>query len=128
MNLDQFLAVAKSHNLAFNKSKCICNTDTINLLGYCIKNGTLQPDPARIKTLQDLPSPNNRKEQQRVISLFAYYAQWIPQYSDKIKPLISNVVFSLTDKALLSFQNVKSDLINVSLEVIVALMWLRQLL
>ena len=91
---------------------------TIDLLGYRIKNGTLQPDPARVKTLQDLPSPNNRKEQQRVIGLFAYYAQWIPQYSDKIKPFISNVIFPLEDEALLSFQNLKSDLINVSLEVI----------
>ena len=118
MNLDRFLAVAKNHNLTFNESKCIYNTDTIDLLGYRIKNGTLQSDPARVKTLQDLPSPNNRKEQQRVIGLFAYYAQWIPQYSDKIKPLISNVIFPLADEALLSFQNLKSDLINVSLEVI----------
>ena len=118
VNLDRFLAVAKNHNLTFNESKCIYNTDTIDLLGYRIKNGTLQPDPARVKTLQDLPSPNNRKEQQRVIGLFAYYAQWIPQYSDKIKPLISNVIFPLADEALLSFQNLKSDLINVSLEVI----------
>ena len=114
MNLDQFLAVAKSLNLSFNESKSIYNTDTIDLLGYRIKNGTVQPDPARVKTLQNLPSPNNCKEQKRVISLFAYYAQWIPQYSDKIKPLISNVVFPLTDKALLSFQNLKSDLINIS--------------
>ena len=74
VNLDRFLAVAKNHNLTFNESKCIYNTDTIDLLGYRIKNGTLQPDPARVKTFQDLPSPNNRKEQQRVIGLFAYYA------------------------------------------------------
>ena len=66
------------------------------------------------KNFQDLPSQNNSKEQQGVIGLLAYYAQWIPQYCDKIKPLISNVVFPLTDKALLSFQNLKSDLINVS--------------
>ena len=70
VNLDRFLAVAKSHNLTFNESKCIYNTDTIDLLSYRIKNETLQPDPARIKTLQDLPSPKNRKEQQRVIGLF----------------------------------------------------------
>ena len=53
------------------------------LLSYCIKNGTLQPHPARVKTLQDLLSPNNRKEQQCVIGLFAHYPQWIPQYSAK---------------------------------------------
>ena len=31
-----------------------------------------------------------RKRQQRVIGLLAYYAQWISQYSDKSKPLITN--------------------------------------
>ena len=40
--------------------------------------------PARVKILQDLPLPNNHKEQQQVIGLFAYYMQWIPQYSTKL--------------------------------------------
>ena len=50
----------------------------------------MRPDPEQIKALQDLPPPKNNKEQQRTIGLFAYYAQWIFQYSDKIKPLLSN--------------------------------------
>ena len=62
-NLNRFLAVPKSLNLTFNESKYIYNTDAIDLLGYRIKNEILHPDPARLKTLQDLPSPNNCKEQ-----------------------------------------------------------------
>ena len=83
-NLAKFLAVAKDHSLTFNESKCNYNTDTVDLLGYHIKAGTLQPDPERVKTLQELPPPKNHKEQQRTIGLFAYYAQWISQYSDKL--------------------------------------------
>ena len=112
------MAVAKSHNLTFNESKCVYNTDTVDLLGYRITASTLQPDPERVKTLQELPSPKNHKEQQRVIGLFAYYAQWIAQYFDKIKPLIVNTIFSLRNEALSSFKNLKSELINVSLGVI----------
>ena len=33
INLAKFLAVAKSHNLTFNESKCVNNTDTVDLLG-----------------------------------------------------------------------------------------------
>ena len=108
------MAVAKSHNLTFNESKCVYNTDTVDLLGYRITAGTLQPDPERVKTLQELPSPKNHKEQQRVIGLFAYYAQWIAQYSDKIV----NTIFPLRNEALSSFKNLKSELINVSMGVI----------
>ena len=75
VNLANFLAVAKKHNLTFNDSKCVYNTDTADLLGYRIKAGTLKPDPTRVKSLQELPPPTNRQEQQRVIGLFAYYAQ-----------------------------------------------------
>ena len=118
VNLAKFLAVANEHNLTFNESKCVYSTDTIDLLGYRIQNGTLRPDLERIKALQDLPPPKNNKEQQRTVGLFAYYAQWIFQYSDKIKPLLSNNVFPLKGEALSSFNNLKSNLINVSLGVI----------
>jgi len=69
-NLAKFLEMAKQHNLTFNESKCVYNTDTVDLLGYRITAGTLQPDPERVKTLQELLSPKNHKEQQRVIGLF----------------------------------------------------------
>ena len=118
INLAKFLAVAKSHNLTFNESECVYNTDTVDLLGYRITAGTLQPDPERVKTLQELPSPKNHKEQQRIIGLFAYYAQWIAQYSNKIKPLIVNTIFPLRNEALSLFKNLKSELMNVSLGVI----------
>ena len=114
-NLAKFLAAAKDHNLTFNEPKCVYSTDTVDLLGYRIKAGTLQPDPERVKTLQELSPPKNHKEQQRVIGLFAYYAQWISQYSDKIKPLITNDVFPLRRDVLACFMKLKSDLVNVSL-------------
>ena len=113
VNLANFLAVAKKHNLTFNDSKCMYNTGTVDLLGYRIKAGTLKPDPITVKSLQELPPPTNRKEQQRVIGLFAYYAQWISHYSDKIKPLITKVTFPLKDEALTLFSNLKSEMINV---------------
>ena len=117
-NLAKFLTVAKDHSLTFNESKRTYNKDTVDLPCYRIKAVTLQPDPKRVKTLQELPPPKNHKEQQRIIGLFADYAQWISQYSDKIKPLITNNVFPLTNEVLASFLRLKSELVNVSLGVI----------
>ena len=112
------MSVAKTHNLTFNEAKCAYFTDTIKLLGSKIHNGSLRPDPDRVKTLRELPPPKTTKEQQRVVGLSAYFAQWISHYSDKIKPLVINRVFSLKDQALSSFVNLKSELADVTLSVI----------
>jgi len=106
-NLERFLSVAKKTNLTFSETKCVFSSDSVDLLGYRISKGTLQPDPERVKALLELPTPGNAKEQQRIIGLFAYYAQWIFKYSDKIKPLIQNVSFPLEGEALKSFETLK---------------------
>ena len=117
-NLEKFLKVAKDCNLTFNKDKCVYSAECINLLGYQINSGFLKPDPERVKTLLKLSPPRNSKELQRIVGLFAYYAQWIKNYSDKIKPLINNSCFPLTGSALKTFKLLKSELADVSLKVI----------
>ena len=117
-NLSKFLKVARDCNLTFNESKCVYSTDCVKLLGYQISKGTLKPDPDRVKTLLELPPPTNSKEQQRVVGLFAYYAQWISQYSDKVKPLLKNCTFPLSNHALKAFDELKAELAEVSLGVI----------
>jgi len=44
VNFAKFLEVAKQYNLTFNESKCVYNTDTVDLLGYHVTAGTLQPN------------------------------------------------------------------------------------
>ena len=118
VNLAKFLKVAKDCNLTLNKDKCVYSAECINLLGYQINSGFLKPDPERAETLLKLSPPRNSKELQRVVGLFAYYAQWIGKYSDKIKPLINNSCFPLTGSALETFKLLKSELADVSLGVI----------
>ena len=48
----------------------------------------MRPDAERVKPITDLPLPSNAKELQRVIGMISYYAQRIPQFSEKIKALI----------------------------------------
>ena len=68
-NLQRFLHVAKEHNLTFNESKCTYSSNTIDLLGHRIRDGSLQSDPNRVKTLYELPNPEIQKAQQRVVEL-----------------------------------------------------------
>ena len=55
---------------------------------------------------------------QRVVGLFAYFAQWIGKCFDMIKALINNTCFLLTFNALETFNILKSELVDVSLGVI----------
>ena len=117
-NLAKFLEAAHQCNITFNDSKYVYSTECVKLLGYEISEGSLKPDPDRVKTLLELPPPTYKKEQQRLVGLFDYYAQWFAQYSDKIKPLLQNCVFPLANDALKAFEWLKSELATVTLGVI----------
>ena len=47
--------------------------------------------------------------------MFAYYAIWIPQFSDEVRPLTDTVSFPLDQKALASFNALKDELARVAL-------------
>ena len=50
-------------------------------------NGMVRPDPERLRPLQELPPPTNVRSQRRVLGLFAYYAKWISNFSEKIQSI-----------------------------------------
>ena len=47
--------------------------------------------------------------------MFAYYAKWFPQFSDKIRPLADTTSFPLDKEALASFNALKDELARVAL-------------
>lgn len=117
-NLKAFLQAAKHCNITFNTSKCCFATDTVNLLGYQISHGTIQPDSVRVAPLLSLPVPQTAKELQRIVGMFAYYSQWIPQFSEKIKPLIFVKQFPLGEKELKALSCLKHSLSSATLKAV----------
>uniref|UniRef100_A0A5S6Q597 RNA-directed DNA polymerase n=1 Tax=Trichuris muris TaxID=70415 RepID=A0A5S6Q597_TRIMR len=83
-NLENFLKAARKWNLTLNKDKCTLSTRKLRILGYEIENGEIRPDPSRLQPLRDLPVPKDKKSLQRALGLFAYYSQWIFNYSSKL--------------------------------------------
>jgi len=109
-NLQRFLEVAKKYNLKLNEKKCKFACTSIKLLGHLISNGSIKPDPDRLKPLLELPPPSDKGSLQRVVGLFAYYSKWVPRFSEKIRPLIDTQSFPLTTRATKAFEELKKDI------------------
>ena len=88
-NLDRFLKAAKQWNMTINYKKSKFAKTTIKLLGYEISYGVIKPDSDRLQPLLNLPMPTTKKGLQRMLGLLAYYAKWIPQFSQKIRPIVN---------------------------------------
>ena len=106
-NLEKFLAAAKEKNVCYNNSKSVFSTRKLAILGYKIEEGIIRPDPERLSPLRNLPVPHNSKSLNRCHGLFSYYSQWIPEFSNRIKPLTSSMSFPLPPIAVTAFDNLK---------------------
>ena len=51
----------------------------------------------------------------RVLGLFAYYAKWIKEFSEKIKRLRETKSFPLNDSQINDFQNLKKEIARAAL-------------
>ena len=92
-----------------NESKSIIGVTEIPICGYLVSHNTKKPDPGRFKALLDLPAPSNLPAQKRVVGMLAYYSKWIQNFSMKIRPLIKNTTFPLSDEVKTAFQELKKE-------------------
>ena len=117
-NLDRFLNIAIKYNLTLNYDKCVFSAKSIDLLRYTIADGAIKPDPERLRPLRELPPPHDLQSLRRVIGMFAYYAKWIPRYSEKIHPLVHCKNFP-RDAAVVKVFNCLKD--NISNSVVLSI-------
>ena len=111
-NVAAFLAASSKYNLQFNESKTISNVQSIQLLGYLVSQGSIQPDPDRVKPLLQLPPPENEKALARVLGLLAHYSRWIQNFSTKIRPLSHASSFPLNEETIKVFNQLKQEVAN----------------
>ena len=117
-NLDRFMEASSKFGLQLNPVKSKFCLTTIDILGYRIFDGKLQPDPERLRPLMEYPVPQTMKALQRCIGLFAYYSKWVPNYSGKIRPLIDCASFPLSPQQLEAFHGIKKDIADSVVKVI----------
>ena len=60
-NMEHFHEASKRKNLCYNTQKCIFSTRRLPVFGYIIEEGTIRPDPERLRPLRELPIPHNSR-------------------------------------------------------------------
>jgi len=115
LTLKCLLDAAAGCNLTLNEEKSKIRMTSLRMLGYLVSYQNLKPDPERLQTLFDLPIPSSSKELKRVCCMFAYYARWIPNFSQKARPLLLTYHFPISPEAERAFAELKSDLGKASL-------------
>ena len=88
-------------------SKSVFSTRRLAILGYVIKEEVIRPDSERLSLLHNLPVPHNSESLNRCLGLFSYYAQWIPEFSNHIKPLTNCKSFPLSSENAATFEGLK---------------------
>ncbi|XP_064117671.1 uncharacterized protein LOC135223096 [Macrobrachium nipponense] len=58
-NIQKFLEVVRKRKLTLNEVKSVVSVPTVNVLGYCVGNNVIKPDPDRLHPLQELSPPTN---------------------------------------------------------------------
>ena len=117
-NLKRFMDAVEKYRLTLNKDKCVFSTRSVNLLGYLIEEGSLRPDPERLRPFLDLPEPRDISSLRRVIGMFAHYSRWISHFSEKIHPLAQTVSFPLSPAAKSAFTGLKAEIANTAIRAI----------
>ena len=108
--MNKFLESVARRGLTINDLNTVKLVTSLNTLGYCIGNGIIKPDPKNLHALQELPPLGNLPSLRHALGMFAYYAKWIPQFSDKIYPLVHAKSFPLDDDAMRAFGQLKKEL------------------
>ena len=115
---EKFQEAMKRRRMTLNASKTVYGVQELCILGYKVGGNTIKPDPERLRPLWELPPPTTAKALQRAMGLFAYYAKWIPQFSDKVTRLKNVKSFPLSKGQISDFVNLKKAIAAASLQAI----------
>lgn len=112
IHVRQVLKRLLENHLFVKAEKCSFHTSEVSFLGFVIKAGNIQMDPAKTRAVADWPQPSTRKELQRFLGFANFYRRFIRNYSAVAAPLTAltspQVPFQWTSVAARAFGELKT--------------------
>ena len=79
----QPMQAAMRNDIMFNSSKCRIRQPQLSFFGAAFTSQGMKPNPAKVKALQALPTPDNHTRLQPFPGLISYLHPFIPSSADK---------------------------------------------
>ena len=70
-----------------NPNKCTFGVRSSKLLGFIVSNKDIQVDPAKVKAIQDMPTPKIEKEVRGFLGRLNYIARFISHLTATCEPI-----------------------------------------
>ena len=86
-NLKRLLDRAREQNLKLNKSKLKLRLPEVAYMGYLLTSEGLRPDPMKVKAIQELPRPEDKKAVERLLGCTNYLSRFLPNLAEVVAPL-----------------------------------------
>ena len=85
-DLRNILEVLRKYKLRLNASKCSFGVRSGKFLGYMVTHRGIEVNPDQIKAINNLQSPRNPKEVQKLTGMAATLNRFISQSADRCRP------------------------------------------
>lgn len=82
----EVLSAARANNVVMNPNKLQYCVTSVKFLGLTFDKSGFRPDEEKIKSVQELKSPHNKKALQRILGTVNYLRSFIPKLSDLTVP------------------------------------------
>ncbi len=110
-NLEKVLQRCREKNIKLNKQKCQFKVQEVKYMGHTVTAQGLKPDDNKIKAIQAMQSPTDKKGLQEILGMVTFLARWVPNLSTVTAPmrqlLEKDVVFEWGEAQDQSFKEVK---------------------
>ena len=116
VDLQQTFDLLQHFRMKLNLAKCAFGVFACKFLGFLVTKWGIEIDPTQINIVQELPSPRNKKEVQRLIGKTVAITRFISWYTDLLKPFFNVIkktkIFEWTTECKEVFLVIKSYLIS----------------
>ena len=85
--LEKVLHRLKAAKVTLNVEKCQFAKSSIRLLGQIVSENGIQPDPAKVRAITEMPSPQNVSDVRRFMGMANQLSKFCPQLADTAKPI-----------------------------------------
>ena len=85
-DLENIFEILRKHKLRLSASKCSFGVGSGKFIGYMVTHHGIKVNPDQVKAINNIQSPQNPKEVQKLIGMTAALNRFISQSADRCRP------------------------------------------